>query len=187
MKQRPGVRFVTASELPALYAGPTETAVDRKTAAERLRDHLLFTEIGGRTYSPADLLLSLLEVSPRVVDGPTATGKTTYTKPSIPAAAFHRTTADAADFVRRFGRLPNEVWIGAESLSLPDFAATLAASFGRSGDVAVIKGTTDFDRYFATDGKKSFNWVIHAEGFDGSTLLELGRLQGWTLKPAHLR
>ena len=96
-----------------------------------------------------------------------------------------RASADAADFIRRFKRLPNEVFIGPETLSLADFAATLAGSVldGR-GEIRIARGKVDFDRYFATDGRKPFNWVIHPEGFDGGPLLELGRLQGWTLKPA---
>jgi hypothetical protein len=94
---------------------------------------------------------------------------------------------DAAEFVRRFHRLPNEVFVGAETLSIADFAATLAGSTGKDGPVAVLHGTTAFETFFATDGRKSFNWVIHPDGFDGSALLELGRLQGWTLKPARLR
>ena len=38
------------------------------------------------------------------------------------------------------------------------------------------------------DGRpQAFNWVIHPEGFDGTPLLDLGRLQGWTLKPARFK
>jgi hypothetical protein len=139
--------------------------------------------------SAADMLLALLEINPQIVDGPTAPGKSTYLKSTITAAAFHTESSDAADFIRRFHRLPNEVFVGSETLSLADFTATLAASAdrkGAGGDVKVVRGTPEFDRYFATDGKKPFNWIIHQEGFDGTALLELGRLQGWTLKPAQL-
>jgi hypothetical protein len=45
----------------------------------------------------------------------------------------------------------------------------------------------DFENYFATDARKSFNWPIHPEGFAPEELLALARLQGWTLKPARLR
>jgi hypothetical protein len=187
MKQQPGVRFVTAKDLPALYQDPVPRAIDRRAAAEHLKQQILFADIGGVSLSAADMLLALLEIPLRIVDGPAAAGKTTYTKPAIPAAAFRATASDTADYIRRFGRLPNEVFVGAETLSLADFAATLAASDGKAADVPVVHGTTAFEKYFATDGRRSFNWVIHPEGFDGSPLLELGRLQGWTLKPARLR
>jgi hypothetical protein len=121
-----------------------------------------------------------------MVDGPTATGTTTYAKPTITAAAFQKSARDAADFVRRFHRLPNQVFVGPDTLSLADFAATLAGSMDGGDEIKVIHGRLEFEQYFATDGRKSFNWVIHPEGFDGAPLLDLGRLQGWTLKPATL-
>jgi hypothetical protein len=186
MKAQPGVRFVTARDLPTLYGNPITPAVDRKQAAAHLSRHIVFGEIQGRMLSPAEMLLALLEVKPQVVDGPTASGTTTYSKPTIPAAAFRIAAADAAEFVRRYHRLPNEVFVGSERLSLADFAATLAGRVEGEDAVKVMHGNIEFERYFATDGRKPFNWVIHQEGFDGSPLLELGRLQGWTLKPARL-
>ena len=187
MKQQPGVQFVTAKDLPRLYEDGVARAVNREAAAERLGREMRFAEIDGTTVSAAEMLLALLGLPPQVVDGPVRAGKTTYAKATIPGPVFRSAASDAADSIRRLARLPAEVFIGAESLSLADFAATLASSFGQNGDVEVRHGTTTFDRYFASDGRRSFNWVIHPEGFDGSALLELGRLQGWTLKPARLR
>lgn len=184
MKARPGVQFVTARDLLSLYEKPIPKPADRKAVAAHLSGHIVFADIGGQMLSPADMLLALLEVEPQVVDGPAAPGATTYGSSTIRAAAFRQAASDAADFIRRFHRLPDEVFIGAETLSLADFAATLAGSLDKGGDVQVIRGNIEFDRYFATDGRKPFNWVIHAEQFDGSPLLALGRLQGWTLKPA---
>jgi hypothetical protein len=186
MKTQPGVRFVTAQELLGLYGNPTAKAVDRKPVAAHLSRHIVFGEIQGQMLSAAEMLLVLLDLKPQIVDGPTAAGTTTYSKPTIPAAAFRTATADAADAVRRFHRLPKEVFVGSETLSLADFAATLAGSIDGGDDVKVVRGSIEFDRYFASDGRKAFNWIIHPEGFDGAPLLELGRLQGWTLKPARL-
>jgi hypothetical protein len=42
-------------------------------------------------------------------------------------------------------------------------------------------------KYISTDDSGSFSWPIHPEGFRAPELLELGRLQAWTLKPARLR
>jgi hypothetical protein len=187
MKKRPDVRFVTAKDLPALYEGQTAGAVDPQKAASHLQRRIVFSEIDGKTVSAAEMLMAVLGLPPAMVDGPTAPGKTTYAKATIPDAAFRRSVADATAYIRRFGRLPNEVFVGAETLSLSDFAATAAGNLGKTGDVPVLAGTTDFESNFATDGKRPFNWPIHPQGFDGSALLELGRLQGWTLKPARLR
>jgi len=191
MKSQPDVRFVTAKDLPGLYENPRPRAMDgkadRKAIAEHLMNHVVFHEVQGQVLSPADMLLALMGVEPEIVDGPTAAGASTWSEPSIPAPAFQKATADAADFVRRLHRLPAEGFIDAQTLSLPDFAATLAGSvLNPAAQVPVIRGRIEFDRYFATDPVKPFNWVIHTQGFSGEALLELGRLQGWTLKPARL-
>jgi hypothetical protein len=186
MKAQPGVRFVSAEDLPGLYAKPIAKAVDRKAAAAELSRRIVFGEIQGQMLSAADMLLTLLDVPPQTIDGPTAQAATTYAKSTIPAAAFRKATSDAADFVRRFHRLPNQVFIGSDTLSLADFAATLAGNLEGGDSIRVVHGNVEFDRYFASEGRRPFNWVIHPEGFDGGPLLELGRLQGWTLKPAVL-
>jgi hypothetical protein len=187
MKANPNVRFVTATDLLRIYEGPLARIRDRKAVAECLARSITFAEVQGQMLSPADMLLVLLDLEPAIVDGPTARGTTTYTKASIPISAFQRTVDDVADFIRRNRRLPNEAFVGADTLSLPDFAATLASSLLYPGEeVRVRHGDVSFESYFAQDGHKAFDWVIHPERFDGSHLLDLGRLQGWTLKPAVL-
>ena len=188
MKSRPDVQFVTARDLPGLVDPPLPRPVDSKSIADHLRAHIVFHEFAGQMLSPADMLLALLGVPAEIVDGPTAAGATTWPEPTISAPAFQKATADAADFVRRNHRLPSEIFIGARTLSLADFSATLAGSILNPGSqVPVLRGHIEFDRYFATDPVRPFNWVIHPQGFSAAPLLELGRLQGWTLKPARLR
>jgi len=122
------------------------------------------------------------------VDGPIGAGSTTLKSDVIPAAAFDVARRDAADFIRRNHRLPNEVFLGAETLSLKDFTATLASAVLQpNAPIRVVHGTIGFDSYFSTDPHKSFDWIIHPAGFAAPELLDLGRLQGWTLKPAVLR
>jgi hypothetical protein len=187
MKAQPGVQFVTAADLLRIYGSPVPRPVDRKAAAAALARGITFTAVTGQPLSPADLLLAMLELQPQVVDGPTAEGVTTYDKPTIPSAAFSAAVTDAAAFIRRNQRLPNQVFIGASALSLADFTATLARSIVQpESEVRVEKGEVGFVRYFGTDPRKNFDWIIHPENFSGPVLLELGRLQGWTLKPAVL-
>jgi len=186
MKSRSGVRFVTADDLPALYSSPLPRKTDRNAIAAHLGRHIVFGEVGGALLAPAEMLTALLEGAPRMVDGPTTGGRTTYSQASIPAAAFQRAVADAGDYIRRFNRLPAEVFVGSKTLSLADFTATLAGRGSDTGDVPVARGSIEFNHYFAADGRKPFSWIIHPEGFDGGPLLELARLQGWTLKPARL-
>jgi hypothetical protein len=187
MKSRADVRFVTAKDLPGIYQNAIPRAVDSKAVARQLREKIVFADLQGQTLSPADMLVALLGLEPQVVDGPSAPGVTTYSKPSIPAPAFAKAKLDVADSVVRAHRLPSVIFVGAETLSLADFAATFAGSVLDAGNsVAVIRGRVGFETYFASDPYKPFNWIIHPAGFSGAHLLELGRLQGWTLKPAKL-
>ena len=188
MKQQAGVRFVTVKNLAAIYESPTPHAVDRKAVAARLSRQIVFDEVQGQMMSPADMLAALLGLEAGTIDGPTAAATTTYSRPSIPARAFDAASADAVAFIRQTHRLPNQVFVGPETLSLADFAATLAGHvLDAAPEVKVLRGKIEFDRYFATDPRKPFNWAIHPESFSGGPLLDLGRLQGWTLKPARLR
>jgi len=186
MRQAPGVQFVTARDLPGLFA-TAAPSLPAPAIAEHLRKQIVFLKAGRSSVSPADMLVRLLGLPPQVVDGPTAEGATTFQRDTIPAWLFNRGKDDAAAFISRYHRLPNEVFFGAQTLSFADFAATLAGAASHpDGPVQVIHGQIGFDRYFSTDPRKSFDWVIHPEGFSAPELLALGRLQGWTLKPAVL-
>jgi hypothetical protein len=90
-------------------------------------------------------------------------------------------------FIETNHRLPSEVFVGAKTLSLADFAATLAQHLLSEGPIRVEHGKVGFEQYFSTDAAGSFRWPIHPAGFAPEELLALARLQGWTLKPARLR
>jgi hypothetical protein len=137
--------------------------------------------------SVADMMLALLGMEPQVVDGPATRIASTLHGDTIPRAAFERAKADAISFIRTNQRLPAEVWIGSSKLSIGDFAATLAAYDGTSTSAGIHPANLEFENYFSTDAKGAFSWPIHPEGFSAPELLDLGRLQGWTLKPAVLR
>jgi hypothetical protein len=139
------------------------------------------------TLSAAEMVEIQLGMEPAAVEGPLARGQTVHRGSEISRPEFERAKADAAGFIRANRRLPAEVWIGSEKLSLADFTATLAADNGVLDAIALRKGNLEFEKYVATDAQRTFNWPIHPEGFSAPELLELGRLQAWTLKPARLK
>jgi hypothetical protein len=187
-KSVPDVRFVTADELLRLYGSAVPARTDPKAIAEHLTRGITFLDRGAATLSPADMLVQLLGLEPQVVDGPATRGATSWARDSIPRHLFDSATREAREFVRKHKRLPSDVFVGAETLSLADFTATLAQDGSSGGgDVKLARGKLAFERYFATDARKSFSWPIHPDGFSAPELLEMGRLQGWTLKPARLQ
>lgn len=186
-KARASVRFITARELPLLYESSAVSGTDRSQVARYMAERLTFLVTDRGVLSAADMLQVLLGMEPAMVEGPVAHGETTYSESAIPRAAFERAKRDAAGFIRTSGRLPADVWIGSKKLSLADFAATVAADDGASGMVTVRKGNLEMEKYVATDAKRTFSWPIHPEGFSAPELLEMARLQAWTLKPARLK
>jgi hypothetical protein len=186
-KTIPDVRFVTARELPLLYESPLPRSPDRQRAAEQLAARQTFLVTDDGPLSAADLLLALLGLEPQVVEGPSTRQESTYGRAEISRSQFERAKADVISFIGANHRLPPSAWIGSERLSLPDFAATLAADRSGTQSVVVRKGNPEMERYVATDAVKAFRWAIHPEGFSAPNLLELARLQAWTLKPARLR
>ncbi len=177
----PDVQIITARQLPLLFENPVRP-VSADDAARQFQSAI---DIQG-PHSAADQLLSLLGLEPQYVDGPVARGQSTVSGPTLSRMMFDRAKLDAIGYIRAHKRLPHTVWAGSERLSLPDFAATLAADDG-GPSVPVRKGVTAFERHVAADTDKNYGWVIHPPGFSAPELLEQARLQAWTLKPARLR
>jgi hypothetical protein len=186
-KKMPGVRFVTAQDVLRLYRPQAPPRVDRAKLAAHLSRQITFLRTESGDLSAAEILLQLLGLDWRMVDGPSNRGITTYDAETIPRALFDRAKQDAIAFVTAHHRLPSEVFIDTRSLSLADFAATVAGDSLSPAPVRVLRGQLEMERYFATDAQQSFRWAIHPDGFAAPELLELARLQGWTLKPARLR
>ncbi len=187
-KKIPGVRFITANDLLHIYSSPLPPEVDVNTLARHFQQGITFLSVSAGDLSAADVLLQLLHMPPDYVDGPTFRGITTYRQTEIPEWLFKGTVQDVRAFIGANHRLPSEVWVGSQTLSLADFAVTLAGhTLSPGGPVRVMQGKLDFEKYFSSDAAAAFSWPIHPKGFAPTALLELARLQGWTLKPARLR
>jgi len=186
-KHTPGVRFVTAEDLLRLYSNPAKPHFSSATLARHFQQGINFISSDSGGLSAADILLQLLGLPPEYVDGPTTRGVTTYTDSSVPNPIFERAVTDAKSFITANHRLPSEVFLGSRTLSLADFAATVADHVLSPGEVRVTHGKLDFEQFVSSDPMGSFKWPIHPAGFSAPELLELARLQAWTLKPARLR
>ena len=214
MKGLPGVRFVTATELMSLYNDRSKTSNFERDDLVRLarfvENEVTFQRLEGYAVSPADVFALLTNAMAEFSQGrplPSQLKITdlygpsrTYVPPnggtqssSFQWRAFADATRDTWDFCRLRGRLPDEIWIGSENLSPVDYLATLAHAFGdvvTTGQppttVARRAGRFTADRYVADDSAALWGWIIFPEGFHAPHIMELARLQAWTLKPAVL-
>ena len=177
--------------------------VARGTALEILRD------ANGRFVSPAEqfsLIVGFLAGAiregrvPSRADvagllGPSAKPPATEVT-DLPWRAFRDTLLDAWDEVRARGQVPARVFAGTKKIAPADFlragATVLLSVAAGSGPaafparVAIPTGTAvATERYVAEDTPELFGgWIIHPEGFRAPRIVEMAKLQAWTLKPA---
>jgi peptidoglycan/xylan/chitin deacetylase (PgdA/CDA1 family) len=214
IKALAGVRFVTATELMTIYQDRSMTRPfgrdDLVAFARSIEGEISFQRRDAYALSAADVFALLTSATAEFIEkgelpresrvallyGPSriyspATGSTE--SQSFPWAAFANAVRDTADFCKTRGRVPDEIWIGSESLSPADYLATLAHAFedvsaaGRAPAVVARRtGRFTADRFVADDSPALWGWVIFPEGFHAPSIMELARLQAWTLKPALL-
>jgi hypothetical protein len=213
IKEQPGARFVTATDLMKLYAdgalAHNFTPDEIMTIAQSVQKEITFLRMSGFTLSPADSFSLLTEAYLSFLNGEKRPVKLNPVYGPVrqfePAAGHGKLTTatrwefdgairQVSQFYHAHGRMPDEIWIGASSVSPQDYLATLGAVIeGRKNandylsDVALRQGKFTADRYVAEDSPRLWGWVIFPEGFHAPKIIELARLQAWTLKPALLQ
>jgi hypothetical protein len=109
--------------------------------------------------------------------------------------AFRDTTHDVLNYIQTERRVPARVFVGADPVAPADFLVALAEaydSYRRNGKLPADEGValpSNVEvlpaRHIAEDTPGLFGgWIIHKEGFRAPKVLEVARLQAWTLKPA---
>ncbi len=181
-KSRPGVEFVTARELLRLYERQSKPA-SRDAIVEHMRARLTYLATPAGSLSAAEMLQSLLGMEPREIEGPLGRRASTYQGPDPQGADLETAKSDVRAFIEANRRLPSEVWFGSTYLSIADFARLLAGGLAAGRP----RGAIEAEKHISSDSTKTFSWAIHPEGFSAPNLLELARLQAWTLKPAILK
>lgn len=161
----PGVRFVTAGELPSIYPDPvrtTETSVvDLSQIASRLAarpgDGLDFMVIGQRSYSAADqfellaLSVARLTLKPKVnpisaplgLLGPDGNPPSPHGKMHVQWPAFQTALSDVVNYLQKERRIPARVFLGPDPVSPGVFLVGLAqvfASYQKEGRLPAETG-----------------------------------------------
>ena len=206
----PGVRFITASDLPEIY--PDAVRNDGVSEAElselvqRIATGIDFQVIGPKSFSVADQFELFTEAVAQSIEskkvkfplvasgllGPDSV-PTTNTVAHTDWRAFRDAVLDTRDFIRVHRRVPSRVFIGAESVAPADFLVALSAAYAGRQNGTIGREEVSFpkntivapERHIAKDTPGLFGgWIIHKEGFRAPKVLEVARLQAWTLKPA---
>lgn len=212
IKAQAGVQYVTAGGLEKLYE---DSALRRQYGqpeiiqlARAIQKEITFHQVDDFILSASDAFQLLTEValtksSNPVELKPLLGPAQAFISPigvSRPATvkreAFYETVREVSAYCKTNKRMPSSVWIGSIAISPADYLATIAYEVERGylsvavldgGYVTLRSGNFTADKYVADDDPKIFNWVIHPEGFHAPKLMELAKLQAWTLKPAVMK
>lgn len=213
----PGLRFVTATDLPKLYPDRVRTmgatANDLSELAEKLvrsgAAGVDFQVVRGNAYSLADQFELFTLAVGQLIDagtiqfpiaasallGPDGLPPAESATTEIPWTAFRDAALDVRSYLKTHGRIPARVFIGPDSAPPADYLIGLAGVYlhhAKNGALplpSTVKLGRNFEalpaRHVAKDTPNLFGgWVIHRAGFRAPKILEVARLQAWTLKPA---
>jgi hypothetical protein len=209
-----GVRFVTADQLPKIYPDLVReqgvTPADIADLARRIvssAGEVNYITVEKISYSPADQFelcvralssasnakgeRELIKVTPLL--GPDVLPPATECS-QITWADFETAVLDAREFIQYHAQVPSRVFAGVAKIAPADFLISMANvladpenNIRKAGIVKIPQGTqVATESLVAKDAPRLFGgWVIHRENFQAAKILELGRLQAWTLKPAY--
>jgi hypothetical protein len=208
IRQSPETEILSGRQLigllPDLAAGQAYSAKQIAAWTAFADGGISYTTTDELTLSPAELFHLTVHTLTALVDGDATDqvlaspdGPTRRVVSSLPegtslnANALLNACRDLRDFLAIHLRLPDAVHLGVERLSPADFLLSAAdllrtrlvrGSFPDS--VSLRRGQLALEHHVRAD---SWDWPIFPAGFKGERLIELARLQTWTLKPALLR
>jgi len=203
----PSVRLVTAREIPSLYPDRVYceplTRSDVQTIAKAFEQHLSYVGLDGRVVSAAEGLLALSHfvagtandqqpgnITLEFAYGPSSAPQRFVTEGTFPIEAIQEAAQELLDIVHKTKQLPSIIWVAGEPVRPEDFAVTLASIVTEesySGNVTIRQGELEAKKYVADDSPRLWGWVIFPEGFNAPRMMEIAKLQSWTIKPATLR
>jgi hypothetical protein len=210
MKSFPQVQFITGPQAIRLYGdgarGHKFSASEIAEIASQVESEVNFQDRGSYTLSPAEILTLIVE---RIAAGPGSSGVDsavtlpfTVYGPSLPSpelnetvdvpwSQFERSLQDLHLFIQRNRQIPSAIWLGSKPVPPEAFLVAMSKIISDNRKrgappekVTVSPARLATARYVAADSPELWSWPIFPQGFHSEHLVELARLQAWTLKPA---
>jgi peptidoglycan/xylan/chitin deacetylase (PgdA/CDA1 family) len=212
MKSLPRVEFVTASRTFQLYNDAAQRRVypsaEIQSIAGQVSPDISFQEHDAFALSASEVLFLLNSYVLQTIQkngagpillegaayGPEPGGAPPLAAPlNVPWREFSRSVQDVAGYLRKYNQIPNAVWFGSASvppesylLALAQLIAVLMNKAEEPESVSVQPARLAAAQYAADDSPALWDWIIFPPGFHAPRLMELAKLQTWTLKPARL-
>lgn len=213
MKTLP-VQFVTAPETLKLYPDAAQTRPfsrqELSEIARNVRPAVSFQVYEDYDLSASEVLWLLNAYVSRVIDkapsqyielqetplGPSSdsTSVAMAGETKVPWYQFQWAVQEVDGALRQNAQVPTVVWVGGNPYSPASYLVALAQVAGGllegnqpPQQVTLAPAQLDAAKYVAKNTPQVWSWPIFRPGFNGQHLLDLARLQAWTLKPALLR
>ena len=213
IKTFPNVRFITASQAHDLYEDKsharTFTPDQISEIAKQVTAQVSFQVHKNYALSASEVFALLndyvAQSTSKTLNGPIVLRDTPFGPSSaafdfepaqsaqVPWDQFSRTVLDVKSFLDRNGQIPNAAWFGSGAVSPQSYLAALASVtltlIGKQAtpeSVNVLPAELTAGKLVANDSLNIWNWPIFPPGFHAPHMMELARLQAWTLKPALL-
>jgi len=208
------VEFLTATDAARLYRdrarGRTFSGTEIREIASAVtpvqgREGITFQRRGDYALAPSEVLALLTGALAKAPDagenpalevvledtplGPTGIVPEMSEPVETSRSQFVRTTKDVWDSLRRQGRVPGTVWLGSKGVPPEAYLGALAgviAGGRRAETVEIRPAALTASKYVRQDSPRLWGWLF-PEGFHAPHLMELAKLQAWTIKPAILR
>jgi hypothetical protein len=213
IKSFPNVRFVTASQAYALYRDAAQSrsfeADELAQIARQVSPQISFQVHDSYTLSASELFALLNSVVAKAAGNGMSEPVVLHDTPYGPSSAaygvesnqagevswsqFSRTSLDVNQFLDRNRQIPNPVWLGSSAVTPESYLLALASVAQKllrkeppPEIVKILPAELAAGQFVAKDSVSIWNWPIFPAGFHSPHLMELARLQAWTLKPALL-
>ena len=197
--RKTGATVAEVSELAAAmikpdFKGLDDVTLNGKAFSPADQFELLAVAVGERIESPQRAANDKRLVAESLLgpDSPPPAEPASVRDP-VPWPAFRAAVLDVRDYLRVNHRVPPRVFIGPDAVSPAEFTVGLAAAlteYERAGrfaeavplghGIAVLTA----DRVVKDSPKVYGGWIIHRVNFRAPKILDVARLQAWTLKPA---
>jgi hypothetical protein len=206
MKSFPHVQFITGPQAMRIYGDAARTHKFTESEVEEMarnvKSELDFQDRGTYTLSPAEIMTLLVAsmaspdknaglLLPPTVYGPSMPAPPLGESFEAPWSQFERSVQDLYSFIQRNHQIPNAVWLGSKPVPPDSFCVAMAKVVSSTLDgggppekVTIAPAHLATEKYVASDSPQLWSWPIFPPGFHSEHLMELARLQAWTLKPA---
>jgi len=132
--------------------------------------------------------------------GPSGTWSETIQEGTFPWKRWVEACRDFLEEAEDLGRIPAAIWVAGKPVAPQDFAASLGGiarklantrlfperSFVFAKEFPIERGNFTAGKYVSEDRPGLWGWVIFPPDFRAPKMMELGKLQAWTIKPAIL-